>query len=301
MPTKESGDFKQQAWDDAVEADCRRLVRLSLEEDLAGRGDVTTEALVDSAAVGSAQIVPRAPGVAAGMPAIVAAVEESGGGLEAEVHVADGEPFEAGAPLAAMSGPVAGILTLERTVLNLLGRLLGVAEQTRRYVDAVQGTGARVYDTRKTTPGWRRLDKYAVVCGGGRNHRAGLFDAVLIKDNHLAQARLSPGEAVRQARRHAGASPLLVEVEVDTLEQLAEALPAGPNIVLLDNMPPATLRRAVALRNQEAPAVQLEASGGVTLDTIREIAETGVDRISVGALTHSAVVLDVGLDWLDAS
>ncbi|MEM9354267.1 MAG: carboxylating nicotinate-nucleotide diphosphorylase [Planctomycetota bacterium] len=301
MPPSKTGDFKQQTWDAPAVADCRRLVRLSLDEDLAGRGDVTTEALVDPSAVGAAQIVPRAAGVAAGMPAIAAAVEEFGGGLEAALHAEDGEPFGPGTALATLSGPVAGILTLERTVLNLLGRLLGVAEQTRRFVDAVQGTRACVYDTRKTTPGWRRLEKYAVACGGGRNHRAGLFDAVLIKDNHLAQAGLSPSEAVRRARGHTRRAPVVVEVEVDTLDQLAHALREQPDIVLLDNMPPATLRRAVGMRDDEAPAVQLEASGGVRLDTIGEIAATGVDRISVGALTHSAVALDVGLDWLDVS
>ncbi len=205
-------------------------------------------------------------------------------------------------------------LTAERLVLNLLGRLSGIATLTRRYVEAVRGTTAGIYDTRKTTPGWRRLEKYAVGQGGGRNHRSGLFDAVLVKDNHLAfgrqQAaghpdRYSPAEAVLRARQmlgqHSPQQPpaeIIVEIEVDTLNQLEEVLSAGPDIVLLDNMGPADLRRAVSLRDARSPAVELEASGRVDLESVREIAETGVERISVGALTHSAVWLDVGLDWL---
>jgi nicotinate-nucleotide pyrophosphorylase (carboxylating) len=190
-------------------------------------------------------------------------------------------------------------------LLNLVGRLSGVATLTRRFVDAVQGTPARIYDTRKTTPGWRRLEKYAVKCGGGCTHRTGLFDAVLIKDNHLAWMQLRPGDAVRRAREFlratlrdpAQAETMLLEVEVDTLEQLEDALPAGPDIVLLDNMSLEQLRAAVARRNAVDPGIELEASGGVNLRTVRGIAETGVERISVGALTHSAVSLDVALDW----
>jgi nicotinate-nucleotide pyrophosphorylase (carboxylating) len=175
---------------------------------------------------------------------------------------------------------------------------------TARYVEAIRGTRARIYDTRKTTPGWRRLEKYAVRCGGGCNHRTGLFDAVLIKDNHLALAGLTAAEAVRRARtflaelKHEGASEdMIIEVEVDTLEQLDEVLPVRPDIVLLDNMTPDQLRRAVALRDASGAEVELEASGGVDLETVRGIAETGIERISVGGLTHSAVALDVGLDW----
>jgi nicotinate-nucleotide pyrophosphorylase (carboxylating) len=205
------------------------------------------------------------------------------------------------------------VLTAERLLLNFLGRLSGIATLTRRYVEAVVGTRARIYDTRKTTPGWRRLEKYAVRCGGGWNHRSGLFDAVLIKDNHLAVRSASPGgaagytpaEAVARARRYAGdrageagCGELIVEVEVDTLEQLAEVLPAGPDLVLLDNMSLDQLRQAVAYRDAVHAAIELEASGGVGLENVRALAETGVDRISVGALTHSAPSLDVALDWL---
>jgi nicotinate-nucleotide pyrophosphorylase (carboxylating) len=187
---------------------------------------------------------------------------------------------------------------------------------TRRYVDAVSATGARIYDTRKTTPGWRRLEKYAVRVGGGWNHRTGLYDAILIKDNHLAfgregkwgTAHFSPAEAVAQARQwikrrvpQLVCARMIVEIEVDSLEQLDEVLPAGPDIVLLDNMAPAQLREAVLRRNARAPEVELEASGGVNLQTVRQIAETGVERISVGALTHSPQALDFGLDWVSSA
>jgi nicotinate-nucleotide pyrophosphorylase (carboxylating) len=199
----------------------------------------------------------------------------------------------------------------ERPLLNLLGHLSGIATLTRKYVGQVAGTNACIYDTRKTTPGWRRLEKYAVRCGGGRNHRTGLFDAVLIKDNHLALGACegcTPADAVGRARDFLQQSasqrddePLLVEIEVDRLEKFDDVLRAGPDIILLDNMPAATLREAVARRNTVAPAVQLEASGGVTLETVRETALTGVERISVGALTHSARALDIGLDWCTPS
>jgi nicotinate-nucleotide pyrophosphorylase (carboxylating) len=192
------------------------------------------------------------------------------------------------------------ILAGERTALNFLQRLCGVASQTARHVALVAGTSCKVLDTRKTTPGWRLLEKYAVRMGGGHNHRMGLCDGVLIKDNHLAALGATVGtvaEAVRLARQAQG-NRVQLEIEVDTLEQLDAALAAGPDIVLLDNMGPDRLREAVRRRNAIAPGVQLEASGGVTLDNLRAIAETGVDRVSIGALTHSAVALDVGLDYL---
>ncbi|HEY2412634.1 MAG TPA: carboxylating nicotinate-nucleotide diphosphorylase, partial [Pirellulaceae bacterium] len=205
----------------------------------------------------------------------------------------------------------------ERIVLNVLGRLSGIATLTRQYVDAVAGTKARIYDTRKTTPGWRRLEKYAVHCGGGHNHRTGLFDAILIKDNHLALGReeggasaFSPAEAVRTARdflaqqiagdvpRGAPDPAMMVEVEVDSLEQLRQVLPEKPDIVLLDNMDIDQLREAVKIRDSGESNAELEASGGINLQTVAAVAATGVERISSGALTHSAVSLDVGLDWL---
>jgi nicotinate-nucleotide pyrophosphorylase (carboxylating) len=261
--------------------------------------------LAPADAVGRALVVARQPGTIAGLKAADLVLDEMNIKAGWTAMVEDGQVVSAGTRLAEIAGPVRDLLTAERPLLNLVGRLSGIATLTRRYVDAVQGTAARVYDTRKTTPGWRRLEKYAVRCGGGRNHRTGLFDAVLIKDNHLALAGVSPGEAVRRARQFLRdmldgdlrAETMIVEVEVDTLEQLNDALAAGPDIVLLDNMSLDQLREAVARRNAAAPRVELEASGGVTLETVRGIADTGVERISVGALTHSAIGLDVALDW----
>jgi nicotinate-nucleotide pyrophosphorylase (carboxylating) len=225
-------------------------------------------------------------------------------------QIADGQTVVKSTCLGTLEGPARALLAAERLLLNLLGRLSGIATLTRQYVDAIAGTKARIYDTRKTTPGWRRLEKYAVRCGGGWNHRRGLDEAVLIKDNHLAfgvqagnnAGQFTPAEAVVRARQfvaqHAGDSAMVIEVEVDTLEQLDAVLPARPDIVLLDNMRPDQLRAAVERRNACDPAIELEASGGVNLSTVAQIAQTGVDRISVGALTHSAVGLDFGLDWL---
>jgi nicotinate-nucleotide pyrophosphorylase (carboxylating) len=207
--------------------------------------------------------------------------------------------LKAGARLAVVRGRMRSILAGERTVLNFVQRLSGVATLTRRYVEEVAGLSVQVLDTRKTTPGWRLLEKYAVRCGGGHNHRMGLYDGILIKDNHLAAlaGHSDPiTEAVRLARhKHGTAIPL--EIEVDTLDQLEIALQARPDIVLLDNLSPSQLREAVRRRDAVAPGVRLEASGGVRLETIRAIAETGVERISVGALTHSAPALDIALDY----
>ena len=223
--------------------------------------------------------------------------------------VRDGDSVERSSVVGTLVGPARDLLTAERLLLNLVGRLSGVATLTRQFVRQVAGTQARVYDTRKTTPGWRRLEKYAVQCGGGCNHRTGLFDAVLIKDNHLAhvsaagQGSLSPAQAVDRVRHRLpemlpdDAHRVIVEVEVDSLAQLESVLPKRPDIVLLDNMSLEQLRQAVTLRDASGVATQLEASGGVNLATIAAIAQTGVERISVGALTHSAVALDVALDW----
>jgi nicotinate-nucleotide pyrophosphorylase (carboxylating) len=309
-------DFAQLDWNDAVAEDCRQLVRLAVREDLDRFQDWTTVALVPPDAEGRAAVVCREPLVVAGMKAAELALAEMDARIAWSPKVADGSSVAKGTTLAVVEGSARSLLTTERIALNLLGRLCGVATLTRRYVDAIAGTKARIYDTRKTTPGWRRLEKYAVRQGGGNNHRTGLFDAVLIKDNHLAfgkdgdpAARFSPAEAVRKAREFLqdmattaprGSMPLatlIVEVEVDTLEQFAEVLTAAPDIVLLDNMPPAMLVEAVALRDRAGSRAELEASGGVNLDTVRRIAESGVDRISVGRLTHAAVSCDVGLDW----
>ena len=265
-----------------------RIVRASLAEDL-GSGDVTTDATVDEAARGTAVLVTRAPGVVAGLHAVETVFRVLDPRVEVERLAEDGDVLEAAAPVARVSGSLRAILTGERTALNLLGRLSGIATATRRYVDAVEGTGVAILDTRKTTPGLRALEKQAVAAGGGRNHRFGLDDGVLVKDNHLA-ATGSIRVAVERLRT---VTDLPIEVECDTLEQLQDALDAGADAILLDNMSLDELRRAVALADGRA---RLEASGGVTLETVRAIAETGVDEISVGALTHSAPVLDVSLE-----
>jgi nicotinate-nucleotide pyrophosphorylase (carboxylating) len=305
-------EFPQIEWDELLIDDCRQLVRLAVREDLDRQHDWTTLALVPESVRGAAEIVARQPGVAAGLAAAELAAEEMNLDAGWQTLTADGQAFERGAVLARLEGSARDLLTAERLLLNLIGRLTGIATLTRRYVDAVSGLPARIYDTRKTTPGWRRLEKYAVRCGGGMNHRLGLFEAVLIKDNHLALgarasdgARFTPAESVAIARRFIRemladdprAEQMIVEVEVDSLEQLAETLPVAPDIILLDNMTVEQLGQAVAMRNAVHPGVELEASGGINLDTVRRIAETGVDRISVGALTHSAISLDVGLDW----
>jgi nicotinate-nucleotide pyrophosphorylase (carboxylating) len=261
-------------------------VRAWLAEDV-GAGDATTNAVIDEDAVCEALILLKEPGVVCGLGVAAAVFEELGATLEP--LAADGDQAEPG-PIARVSGPARAVLTGERLALNLLGRLCGIATLTRRYVDAVDGTGATILDTRKTTPGLRELEKQAVRCGGGTNHRFRLDDGVLIKDNHLRLAG-SIAEAVARSRN----TGLSVEVECDTLAQVAEALDAGADRILLDNMTTDELREAVALT---AGRAELEASGGVTLDTVRAIAETGVDFVSVGALTHSARALDVSLEVL---
>ena len=236
------------------------------------------------------------------VPKILSAVDAN---LTWESILEDSAELARGTLVGTIRGPARGLLAAERIVLNFLGRLSGIATLTKRYVDAVQGTRAQIYDTRKTTPGWRQLEKYAVRCGGGKNHREGLFDAILIKDNHLALGRqesepFTPAEAVLRARaflRQYYTELPVIQIEVDTLEQLREVLSTEPDIVLLDNMTPSQIAEAYRIRNSVNPKVLLEASGGITLATIRSVAETGVERISVGALTHSAVSLDFGLDW----
>ncbi len=265
-----------------------RVVQAALAEDV-GAGDVTTEATVDEAATGTAVLVTRVPGVVAGLAAVEAVFHALDPELEFERLVAEGDVLARPAQVARVRGSLRAILTGERTALNLLARLSGVATLTRRYVDAVAGTGVAILDTRKTTPGLRALEKHAVAAGGGRNHRFGLDDGVLVKDNHLAAA----GSVRAAVERLHAATDLPIEVECDTLAQVAEALAAGADALLLDNMTLDELREAVALAGGRA---RLEASGGVTLDTVRAVAETGVDEISIGALTHSAPALDVSLE-----
>jgi nicotinate-nucleotide pyrophosphorylase (carboxylating) len=259
-----------------------------LAED-AGAGDVTTEALVDEDATCRAVLLAKEPGVVCGLTAAAAVFGELDVVLDPVAE--EGVRVEPGA-IADVEGPARGVLTGERVALNLVGRLSGIATLTRRYVDAIEGTGVTILDTRKTTPGLRLLEKHAVTCGGGTNHRFGLADGILIKDNHV---RLAGGAARAVERMRASGTGLPIEVEAETLAQVREALDAGADAILLDNMTTAELREAVALVDGRAT---LEASGGVTLDSVRAIAETGVDYISVGALTHSAPALDVSLEVL---
>jgi nicotinate-nucleotide pyrophosphorylase (carboxylating) len=286
----------------AETAACCRLIELALDEDFGRRhppciADVTSGVLlIPGSAMGRAVFVARRAGVLAGLPVIPLVLARVDERLNVEPLLPDGAALEPGSRIALACGPIDSLLRAERTALNFLQHLSGVATLTRRYVDAVAGLAVKILDTRKTTPGWRLLEKYAVRCGGGHNHRMGLYDGILIKDNHLAA--MNRTSSITEAIRLAHGTRLPCEVEVDTLAQLDEALAGKPDIILLDNMPPATMREAVCRRNAIAPGVLLEASGGVTLETVRAIAETGVDRISVGALTHSAPALDIALDYL---
>jgi nicotinate-nucleotide pyrophosphorylase (carboxylating) len=267
------------------------VVEAALAEDLGVAGDVTTTATIPATAVAAADLVPRADGVVAGLPVAAYVFETvSQGRLRVEFGTQDGARVTAGEVLATVYGPVRDLLTAERTALNLLGHLSGVATLTRRWVDAVAGTNAQIRDTRKTLPGLRVLEKYAVRMGGGVNHRMSLSDAALVKDNHVAAAGgvLAAFDLVRAAYPE-----LILEVEVDTLEQARAVIDAGAELVLLDNMAPPQLREVVAYG---AGRARLEASGGLTLDAAREVAQTGVDYLAVGALTHSAPALDIGLD-----
>ena len=265
-----------------------RIVLAALAEDV-GQGDVTTDATVPADAIGTAELLVQERGVVCGLRAAETTFRAFDPDLEFDVLVAEGSAIEGPGAVALLSGSERAILTGERVALNFLGRLSGIATLTRRYVDAVAGTRAAILDTRKTTPGLRALEKHAVVCGGGRNHRFGLDDGVLVKDNHI-RATGSIAQAVESLR---ASTPLPIEVECDTLDQVAEALSADADAILLDNMSLDDLRSAVVLAGGRA---RLEASGGITLDNVRAIAETGVDEISVGALTHSSRSLDVSLE-----
>ncbi len=268
------------------------IVRLALTEDLGRAGDLTTDATIPAGTPMRAVIAARKPGVLAGLDAAAHALRLVDPDVRLTVKKSDGAALTPGDTVAELDGAARSILIAERTMLNFLGRLSGVASLTRQYVDAVAHTKAKVVCTRKTTPGHRALEKRAVRCGGGTSHRYGLDDAILIKDNHIAACNGSIADALTRAKAYAG-HLRMIEIEVDTLSQLEEALKHGPHAILLDNMDLETLREAVKLT---AGRVPLEASGGVTLATLAGIAETGVDFISSGALTHSAPNLDLGLD-----
>jgi nicotinate-nucleotide pyrophosphorylase (carboxylating) len=268
------------------------IVRRALEEDLGRAGDLTSELTVPADKMAAVRLVARKSGTVAGLIAAECAFRLLDPSIEFHRQRPDGSPVQAGTLLVRIAGPARAILTAERVALNFVGHLSGIATATRTIVDAVTGTRAKIVDTRKTTPGLRLLEKYAVRCGGGFNHRFGLDDAILIKDNHIAAAG-SIRAAIERVR--AGTAHMTrIELEVDTLAQLEEALALGVDTILLDNMAPDTLREAVRLADGRAT---LEASGNVTLATVRAIAESGVDYISSGAITHSAANLDVGLDF----
>jgi nicotinate-nucleotide pyrophosphorylase (carboxylating) len=267
----------------------RQLIKVALAEDI-GPGDVTSRLTVPAGRLARARLVAGTDGVLAGIDVcrqVFAAVDRS---VHFVPELGDGARFRKGEVLAGINGRARPILSAERTALNFLQRLSGIASVTRRFVVAVRGTGAVILDTRKTIPGWRTLEKYAVRCGGGTNHRAGLYDMILIKDNHIAAAG-----SITAAMKRCRSSRLPIEVETETLAEVEEALAAGAKRILLDNMPPGEMRRAVILSRGRA---KLEASGGITLGNVRRVAQTGVDYISVGAITHSAPAADIALDFL---
>lgn len=294
-----------------------RLIDLALAEDLGDRGDITTKLMIPPTASGTVHLVARQSGRISGLPIMALVFAQVDPRVTIRERTHDGALLTPGERVATLNGPTASLLTGERTALNFLTHLSGIATLTQRFVEAAAGGKAVILDTRKTLPGWRVLQKYAVRCGGGTNHRLGLYDGILIKDNHLAarygtrtgQPPVSESSrsfqvrplsiAVEEARARAPAG-MRIEIEVDSLEQLQDALHARPDIILLDNFTPERLREAVAVRDQQSRETLLEASGGVNLDTIARIAATGVDRISIGALTHSAPVLDLAFDWESA-
>ena len=271
------------------------LVRRALAEDLLGGVDVTSHATIPAGQRSTATFGAREPGVVAGLPVVAAVIDTVCGDASSEVEflVPDGSRVEAGTDVARVTAPTLRLLTAERTALNLLCRLSGIATLTRRWADELVGPAATVRDTRKTTPGLRMLEKYAVRRGGGANHRMALSDMALVKDNHVAAAG---GVAAAYERVRELESSIPVQIEVDTLDGLREAIEAGADLVLIDNFTTDQMREAVALRDELDRRVQLEASGGLTIETARSVGETGVDLIAVGELTHSARILDLGLD-----
>ncbi len=272
-------------------ADYLPLLRAALREDLGPGGDLTTRFFVPPRARFKARVVSREAGVVCGLGVAAAAFRACAPGARVRALVSDGARVRPGRAVMTVSGG-RGLLTAERTALNFLQRMSGVATLTRRYADLVRGTRARIYDTRKTLPGWRALDKYAVACGGGVNHRMGLYDAAMVKDNHYLGRRLAEG--ARALRRRFPRVPLIVEC--DSPAQATRALALNPDVILLDNMKPRVLRAEIRRLRRLAPRVKLEISGGVSLKTVRALARLGPDRISIGRLTHSAPALDLGLD-----
>lgn len=303
MPALADTLLKRLAWDDLDVAALRRLVELARDEDLAGlglrlkprvTGDRSTAAVSTPPRQGSADLVARQPLTACGLPLIPLILSAYGGNVSVQLLARDGRALKKGAVLATLSGDPRVLLAAERVILNFLQRLSGIATQTRLYADAL-GTGrTRLLDTRKTTPGYRMLEKYAVACGGGWNHRLGLFDRVMLKDNHLALLGSADDLPAAVARAKKSAPDLPVEVEVDSLAQIPAVLAAGADIILLDNFTPARIRKAVTL---VAGRAFTEASGGITLKTLPKFAGLGLDFVSTGALVHQSTWTDIGLDW----
>ena len=267
------------------------LIKSALSEDI-GSGDVTTNALIPQDSFASGVMIAKEPLVVAGIDLAIASFKELDDSVDFSVEVLDGQDGDFFQPLLRIHGPARALLTAERTALNFLQRLSGIATLTAKYVKQVKGTGAKILDTRKTIPGWRILEKYAVVCGGGMNHRIGLYDQAMVKDNHLVAVGGNIIEAVLRIRENY--PDIKVEVEADTVQQAQSAAEAGADIILLDNMSYDELRQSVELINGRSST---EASGGITMETVREVAETGVDYISIGALTHSAPSVDIGFNF----
>ena len=278
---------------------CQRLVEMALAEDLGERGDVTSQAVIPADLQGSAVFMAKAAGVVAGLPAAEMVMKAVDARLRFEILKQDGDRVAPRDRLATVAGPMRSILAAERTALNFVQHLSGIATKTRISADAAAGSELKILDTRKTLPGWRALEKYAVRCGGGHNHRQGLHDAILIKDNHLESMGTDKlraiEEAIRSARRIAPTMP--IEVEVNTLDEFDRALALTPDIILVDNMTLPDTQEAVRRRNERAPQVQLEVSGNVRVEVIPVLVQYGIDRVSIGGLTHSAPALDISLEY----
>ena len=289
------------------EQSARALIKAAFQEDFGKLGDLTTLTTVPKSQVSSVKIVSREKGVLSGIRLAKLVFQELDATIEWKQFSKDGDRIEAGSCIATLTGSLQTLLMGERTVLNFLSHLSGIASRTKQYVDLVEGTRAGIYDTRKTLPGYRWLQKAAVRDGGGENHRFGLYDAVMIKDNHVAAWKATHSSAslsrlVEETRTALQTSLKLHEkvpliIEVDRLEQFREVIPGQPDIVLLDNMTPDLLRKAVEMRDRLSTNILLEASGGITLQTVRQVAESGIDRISIGALTHTIDPIDIGFDW----
>ncbi|TWT62790.1 carboxylating nicotinate-nucleotide diphosphorylase [Rubinisphaera italica] len=286
------------SWEAAEQQAAERLIVIALEEDFGQRGDVTSLMFIDPARTGRVRIATRKPGRIAGVPIIPLVLQQIDPTIKYKLDGADGDELQSGQSIAVLEGAVQKILMAERTILNFMTHLSGVATLTSSYVAKAQGTKAQILDTRKTLPGYRLLEKYAVRCGGGCNHRMGLYDAVMLKDNHLASmTHKAPAELISSVREKF--ADISIIIEIDQLDQMPSVLSWKPDVILLDNMSNEDMTKALKIRDQHNKDVLLEASGGINLQTVAAIANTGVDRISVGELTHSAPALDLGFDWIE--